>query len=715
MADSILSSSWYRVARLRPRLRPHARFYRHSYRGRTWFVLHDPVTGSMHQLSAGARLVLNGMDGTRTVQQLWEFACRQLGEDAPSQDELIQVLGQLHASDLLQSGVTADVSELFERHRKKVRGKWLRMIGNPMAVKFPLFDPEWFLTALMRYVRPLWNRWGALFWLAVVLPALVLAIPHWTELTENLSDRILGAGNLVLLFLLFPLIKALHEVGHGIAVKARGGEVHETGVMLLVLMPVPYVDASAASAFHSKWERALVGAAGMLVELFLAAIAVYVWLAAEPGIVRSLAFNVIFIAGVSTILFNANPLLRFDGYYILSDLIEIPNLAARANRYCLYLLERYAFGLPELRPPSRSAGERIWYVIYAVLSFAYRLFITFGIVLFIAGEYFVIGVLLAIWGVVTMIGIPLWKAVQYLTTSPKLEPRRGRVRATVFGVLSLAALLIFVMPAPFRTQTEGVIWLPEHAIVRAGSNGFFNRFLAAPGTRVSPGDIVAEYVDPALEAQVSVAEAKVAELKASYAHYFVNDRVQAEVVRQQLDREETALHRLIERAAELLVKSGASGVFVVPRAADVEGRFFRKGDLLGYVVGEERPVVRVVVAQGEIDVVRLETLRVAVRSAHRIDRILKGGVVRHVPGGSDQLPSPALGPQGGGAIATDPRDTKGVTALQRVFQFDVDVDLPEAKDLIGGRAYVRFEHRGVPIATQAYRSLRRLFLARFNV
>ena len=169
---------------------------------------------------------------------------------------------------------------------------------------------------------------------------MVLAGVHWPELSENLADRVLAVENLLVMWLCFPVVKFLHELGHAYAVKNGGGEVHEMGIMLLVFTPVPYVDASAASGFRSKWRRALVGAAGMLTEILIAAVFIVVWVAAEPGWLRAIAFNVGLSAGVSTVIFNANPLLRFDGYYILSDLIEVPNLGARGNQYWRYLLER---------------------------------------------------------------------------------------------------------------------------------------------------------------------------------------------------------------------------------------------------------------------------------------------------------------------------------------------------------------------------------------
>src|SRR6185503_545443 len=128
-------------------------------------------------------------------------------------------------------------------------------------------------------------------------------------------------------------------------------------IMLLVLSPVPYVDASSAWAFQDKRKRMMVGAAGIAVELFLGSLALFVWLAVEPGAVRAVAYNVMLISGVSTLLFNGNPLLRFDGYYVLADAIEIPNLGTRANRYLGYLFQRYVLGVPDAESPAQSAGE----------------------------------------------------------------------------------------------------------------------------------------------------------------------------------------------------------------------------------------------------------------------------------------------------------------------------------------------------------------------
>src|SRR5262245_23622564 len=310
-----LSSSWYRVAGLRPKLREHAIIHRPRYRGDVWYVVHDHATARLHRLSPAGYVVVAAMDGKRTVENLWHEAMTRLRQEAPSQDEIIYLLAQLHAADLLQAEISPDFAELLERATRTERSRWLKNVLNPLSPRIRLWHPDTFLERTLPLVKWVFGWRGALLWLLVVLPAIILAAQHWPELGDNARQRILAANNLLLIGLSYPILKALHELGHGYAVKAFGGTTHEFGIIFIVFAPMPYVDASAASEFRSKWQRVIVGASGMLVEVFVAALALYIWLAVEQGLVRALAFNIMLIAGVSTVLFNGNPLLRYDGYY----------------------------------------------------------------------------------------------------------------------------------------------------------------------------------------------------------------------------------------------------------------------------------------------------------------------------------------------------------------------------------------------------------------
>jgi len=718
VSESLLSSAWYRVAGTRPRLRAHARLHRMRYRGTLWYLLQDPVSNRVHRFTPAARYLIAAMDGERSVQQLWELTNRRFGEDAPTQDDIIRLLGQLHAADLLQSDAAPDVAEVFERGQRQERSIRLRSYMNPMAIRVHLWDPDAFLNRIRPLIDVLWSRWGGLLWLAVVLPALLLLPPHWAELTGNFADRLLATDNLLLLWLVFPVIKALHEFGHAAATKRGGGEVHDVGLVTLVLVPVPYVEASAATVFKSKFHRAVVGASGMAVELFIAAIAFYFWLLVEPSALRAVLFNVMVVAGVSTLIFNGNPLLRYDAYYILSDLIEMPNLALRSLRYWGYLVERFAFGVAQAQSAESAATEKAWLLVYGVLSTIYRIFVTVAIALFIANEFFFIGVLLALWALVAMTVVPTFRSLQHILGGAGLRAHRRRALSVTAGFAGVLLLLLFVVPAPFRTVLEGVVWLPQSALVRAGQEGFVERLVATPGSRVEPGELLIQVHNPALESMYRASQAKVAELEATYLAKRVADRSQAAIALDQLEAERKALATVQERLDALSVRARSAGIFMVAKPLDMPGRFYRQGDLLGYVLDKPQLVARVVATQDSVDAIRASSARVQLRLAHQPDQILAGRLEREVPAGDEYLPSRALATEGGGQLVTDARDAKGARTLERTFQFDVAVQasaLAATPLYFGERVHARFEHPPEPLGLQWLRSVRRLFLSHFHV
>jgi putative peptide zinc metalloprotease protein len=716
MANPFHSTSWFNVAHLRPRLRSHVRVRRHRYRGAVWYVLDDGAAGRVHRFPRGAYLLIGRLDGTHTVTELWERLVDELSEDAPTQDEVIAALGQLHGSDLLSSDAAPDPAELYVRQKKQRRQLWLQNLKSPMSLRIPLVDPDRFLTRTMPWVQPLFSWAGVVLWLAVVIPALVLAGQHWDDLTSNLADRVFAADNLVLMALVYPLVKVIHELGHGYAAKVRGREVREMGVMLLLLLPVPYVDASAASALGSKWQRALVGAAGMIAEVFVAALAMFVWTVIEPGVARATLFNVMLIAGISTVLVNGNPLLRFDGYYILADLIEIPNLGARANRYWAHLVDRWVFRTYGGKPFEATPGEKRWFVAYAPLAFVARMVMMFGIALAVAERFFVIGVLIALWTLWTGVGLPLWKMAEHVLSSPGLHRNRARaVRLTLAGVGALLVLL-FAIPAPHHVTTQGVVWLPEEAHVRAGSDGTIARIAAREGAWVAPGQLLVEESHPILETEVDRLAGRLTELQAQADAELRGDRVLREVSTLELEEARTELAIQQQRLGELRLPARSEGRFVLAAAsaADMPGRFVKKGDLIGYVTPRRAEVARIAVVQDDIELVREHMNGLEFRLANIPGRTFDGRIVRAVPGGTRELPSPALAAANGGPIALDPRDAEGKTALGRVFLFDVALPAELRQVPFGTRVHVRFALDWEPLGWQAARRVRQLLLARFD-
>jgi putative peptide zinc metalloprotease protein len=718
VTESLFSASWYRVAELRPRLRSHAVIHRHRYRGQIWYVLQDRSTGRFHRFSPVANFIIGLMNGRRTLREIWDLACNRLGDDAPTQDEVINVLASLHRADVLQTDAPPDIRELHERNVVQERLKLKQYIQNPLALRFPLFDPDRLLTWLNPLTRRLFSWGGALLWILVVGWALVLVGAHWGELTKDITDRVLAAENLLLMGLAFPIAKLIHEFGHGLAVKAKGGEVHEMGIMLLVLMPLPYVDASASIAFREKRERILVGAAGMLSELFLAALAMFVWVNVEAGLVRALAYNVMIVAGISTLVFNGNPLLRFDGYYIFSDLLEIPNLGQRANAYLGYVVKRHVLGVKSAAAPEAAPGERPWFISYAVASFVYRMFVMISIAVLLAEQYFVLGVLLALWSLYSMLVQPLGKSVAYLFAAPELRGRRMQALTTVALSALIVVAIIVWLPAPSWTRTEGVAVAPQNAQVRAGTDAFIKTVAAKPNHAVKTGDVLVVTEDPEMLARVQGLEAQLREQHARYAAAH-EDRVQMNMVREEIAHIEERLDTARKRAAELVIRSPGDGIFVMAQSSDAPGRFVHRGELLAYVLDYAKVAVQVTVPQGEVDLVRKMTRRVELRQVERIPDVLIAQIRRVVPAATSQLPNLALSAQGGGEVSLDPasandagREVKTATPL-----FIFELELANAAHLLalGSRIYVRFEREPEPLGTQWYRAVRRVLLKKFNV
>jgi putative peptide zinc metalloprotease protein len=715
VSEALFSPSWYRVNQLTPRMRAHAQIYRHQYRGETWYVLRDSANERFHRFTPASNFVIALMDGQKTVEQLWAAAVDELGDDAPTQGEMISLMGQLHAADVLQCDVPPDAAELFDRWQKHERQQLKGRLMSPFSIRVPLVDPERFLARTLPLVRPLLGWGGAVLWLAVVLPALVLAGLHWDALTDNLLDRVITPANLAVVWLVFPLLKGLHELGHGYAAKAFGGEVHDMGIMFLIFTPVPYVDASSSWAFRSKVQRAGVAAGGMIVELFIAALALYVWVGAEPGIVRAIAYNTLIIGGVTTLFFNANPLLRFDGYYIFSDWLEIPNLRGRANKYFGWLVERYLFGNRDAEAQPTAPGEPGWFVFYSVSAFLYRMLIVVAILSWVLDQFFFIGVVLGAFAAFGWLGMPLYKGLKQLFAGTSLRRVRGRALGVVGGGIAVLVVLLSLVPMPLRTIAEGVVWIPEEAFVRPESEGFIDRVASAPGARIEPGDLLFALRNPELGAEVQRLDGRVRELEARYAAQRGEDLVEAEMTNEELQYVRSRLERAREKAADLEIRSAVAGRFVLPRDRDLPGRFVSQGEVLGYVVDLETIRVRAVVSQDDLDLVAHQLEGVEVRMAERLAVTEPARVKRIVPAASDRLPSIALGSEGGGAVASDPRERSGDVAMQSMFE--VELELPSTAALVkaGGRVYVRFDHGTEPLFFQGYRRVRQVFLSRFRI
>ena len=710
--SSLYSPRWHRVCSLRPRLVQDLRVRRQALRGERWMLLSGAAGGRSVRLNGTAYALAGRLDGRRTVQQLWDWQLGQAG-DPPTQDEFIELLAQLREASLVQLDQAADF-ELLLPHLEQLAAPGGR--GNLLAWRVPLADPSRLLDRLQPLARALFSPTAAIVFTLALALLLALAAQHGPLLWAH-GERWLATPRFALLaVLLYIPIKLLHELAHGLAVRRWGGQVHEAGVTLMLGMPVPYVDASAASAFVRRRERVIVGAAGLLAELSLAALALPLWLWLNDGLLRDAAFVTLVIAGVSTLLFNANPLQRLDGYYIATDLLELPNLAARSRAWWLELLQRRLLRLRDIEPMAVARGEAGWLAAYAPLAWLYGLGIGALALIWLGQLSLALGLVcgaLLVWQMLIQPAVRLAAQLRRAALARAGSARRWRF-VVLSGVGVLAALLL--LPLPQHVLVQGVVWPADKAQLRADEDGFVLVLHAADGAVVEAGALVLELANPGLSAQLERQSARVDALETELFNALPGEGIGKGNADAELAAAQAELARLGERAAALQVRASSAGRVALPAAADLPGQFVRRGQLLGQIVGNEAGSTRVALPEAEANDLQRAQPRVSVRLASARGVALQGTLVRDSLGATLQLPSAALSARHGGSIQTDPKDGDDLKPLQPVVLLDIRLDARRKATVerIGERAWVRFDTGAAPLAVQAARGIQRLVLSRFN-
>lgn len=697
-----------------PRLQPHISVHPLAYRGERWYLLRNASNMQTLRLNESAYAAVALLDGEHDIGEVLALCAARYGADAPSLDELAQLLMQLANAKCILDGMPAELLALAGR-RAQAASRWLTPSFSLTSVRVPLWNPERFLDRLQALARGLYSPRSMLAWLGLLLFCVPLALAHFDAISAALSSAIWAPDHALLLGLLYLVIKFFHELSHALAIKAWGGQVREVGVMFMWFFPCPYVDGSEAAVFADKRKRALVAAAGVLAELTLAALGLLVFLSVEPGLIRTIALDVSLIGAVSTVLVNGNPLLKFDGYYVLEDLLEIPNLSTRAQRYYLYLMQRYLFGATAVHSPVSAAGERRWFLVYTPLAFAYRMVLLFSTALFFSEHYLAAGVAVASFALFSQVLAPVARGLRHLATSQQLQACRSRAITVSAGLAVTAVVVLGFIPAPATTYAEGVIGSAAQGALYSGSDGFVRELLVTPYAQVQKGQARLRLDNPELNATIAKLESRAAELSAEYLNAFRTKRMAATAFADELRVANNELHLARQRAQNLTLLSPTDGEFAPVEPNALLDRYVAQGQLLGYVISNGSRVVTSVVTQAEVGQIRRGVAHARVRLAERPFSEIVARELRETPGGGHSLASRSLGVLGGGRLAVDAKDAAGMTAAERVFT--LELTLPPATETagIGGRAFVRFDHPAQPIATQMVRALEQLFLRRLGV
>lgn len=714
--EKIFHESWYQIANQRITLRSSVSIKRQIFRGSRWYVLHDPFSNQFFRFRQNAYEFVARLNKNRTVEEIWFELLENLPDIAPSQGEIIDLLAQLYHANLLHYDLAPNSAKLFDRYKKR-RNNLIKMnLLNVMFARIPLYDPNDLLKYLQPLIRLLISPYGLVLWLTVVGIGLKTVIDNFKALQVQ-SDGVLAPSNLFLLYAAIALIKVLHEIGHAFSVRRFGGEVHAMGIMLMVMTPLPYTDATASWSFRSKWQRIFTGAAGMIFELFIAAIAVMVWAGTGDGVLHSLAYNMVFTASISTLIFNINPLLRYDGYYILCDLLETPNLQQQANQQITYLVERFAFGKKDARSPASNKREEWMFTFFAIASFIYRIIVFTGILFFISKKLLLLAVIMALFFVGSWAVFPLVKFIKYIFSNPGLTRVRGRaIRVSVITLLILFITLNYI-PFPFSFKAPGILKATDYILTVNSSAGKVIALGKASGSRVKINDTLFILENVELSKTRTETEAALTEAKMQYRKALDTLQADLEPIEKRISAYTERLLRLDKEIADLVVRAQTNGIWVAPDADDFMGRWMPRGTQLGQIINPEKFYFVSVIPQKEISGLFTQKINMAqIKLRGQSQITINASDINTIPMEQNHLPSSALGFYGGGDIAVTPGDSSGTRTTEPFYEVRAIVEnRPDALILHGRSGKIKFALGYKPILWQAWRNIRQLVQKHYQI
>ncbi|MCH5376556.1 MAG: PqqD family peptide modification chaperone [Planctomycetes bacterium] len=479
------------------------------YGHRRYWVLKDPVAWRYVRLNEHEYAIWRNLDGHASLQQVREAFEAEFVPLKLSRSQLHGFLGDLHRKGLVLSDASGQGAELFQRDARRRFEERLRALGAVLAIRYRGMNPDPVLNLLYPLVRPLFSPVAIAGSLLLILAAVVLVAVQFQTLRARLPDfnAFFQTTNLFWIAVALAGTKVLHELGHGLTCRHFGARCHELGVMLLVFVPCLYCNVSDAWTLPNKWHRIAVTAAGVWVELVLAAACAFLWWFTEPGLLNTLCLNIMFVCSISTILFNGNPLLRYDGYYILSDWLEVPNLWQQARGYLNSLMRRFGMGLDLYQDLALRTEPRPWLFLYAVASIVYRWTVLVAILLFLF-RFFepyraqVIAQAIMLVVLAGMIAAPLKQGWE-LMRSPANRRRIGWGRFALTSTAVLAgAVLLAIVPIPFRITAPLVLQVADARRVYVSVPGELESLFVKEGTAVAPGDALARLRNSQLSAEI---------------------------------------------------------------------------------------------------------------------------------------------------------------------------------------------------------------------
>jgi len=671
------------------------------YEGMTHYVIKDPLALKYFRFKIEEYYLLQQFDGTQNLQDVKKAFERKYRPQTISIEDLTRFVAQLHEAGIIQIDSPEQAKVLIRRRRKNRWKKVWAFMANILFIKIPIIDPERLLTWMYPYFRWIFTSYFVTASVGLMLAAVTLVISQWDLFYSKLPEfqSFFNWWTIFSFWISLAIVKIIHEFGHGLTAKHYGGEVHEMGMLFLVLTPALYCDVTDSWLLPNKWHRIWISAAGIYVELFLASIATFVWFYSEPGLLNSLSMATMFICSINTVLFNANPLLRYDGYYVMADWLEVPNLRIKSTQFFAYLIQEKVLGLEIPVQSYMPRSRRFLFVTYAIASYLYRWVVTFSIIYFLTQvlkpyKLQSISYMLATGALVPLLGMPVYQIGKFLRTPGRLRKVK-KARAAGFAVAAVAIVAgILLIPTPLRIQGTLVLTAAKPDEVYAEVEGQLVELNVRDGEWVSKDTVIAKLINP--EKQKELVQKQTDQAINFYKAQWYNQSPEREnraLARQHLqmaEELEPMLQKISEQIGKLTLIAARDGqVMGVPHPETV-GQVLKPGKPFCEVGDPHHIEAHLIVDQSDIDLIRLGR-RAWVKIYGRAETTYMSEVSEIAKRSRDEIP-PELSHVAGGEIAgkADPK-TGAVKPQTAVYEAIIPLENPSLTLQPGLRGFAKID------------------------
>lgn len=654
------------------RIRPDLRISLCRSADKPYVLIEDTLSSNFYRLGLQEWKMARLFDGQRTLRSVADAVPQSSHEVA----KVGQWLTQIGLAHVVEGSLTSSTDR---KENSAAKPSWVSLAGrNLLFIKVTFPNPEWLLRKIHPCVAWLFSSPGIAPWLLTCGLGFWTVIHQWTRFQTSVQD-VFAPNNWLHLLAIWLLLKVVHELAHATVCLRHGGTVTRCGLMFILFSPIAWVDVTSAWSFRSKWSRIAVSGAGMYAECFLAAVAAIVWGWTINPWLEMTCRNIIFMAGLSTVLFNLNCLMRFDGYYMLADWLNIQNLYQAGQRYVRHLAKRHVLNMPS-NPPRVEPRLVKFVVLYGFAAIVWRVCFCIGILIAAAHFFHGAGLLMAVLSGVVWFGLPVLRLGVFLWKGHG-DQQPDRARVAVVSVLAVAIVgTVLALPWPSSRRAHGVVDFLDMHTLRADSPGFIKRIRVQPGQSVEWGQVLMEIANPnlrreladlELQIQLQTIRQRILLQSDEKALYLAANR-KLESLREQRDQ-------LQQRVHDLHVRAPVSGEIIAADLSWLQGSYVRIGQELISVGAPDAKAVRIVVGQQDANVFRAhvgESVRLGVHGSSRSSELARLDGLR--PRATRRLPHPVLSATMGGPLTVQKKGTGARNTTELVEPcFEGLVTLPQ--------------------------------------